>query len=200
LETNLEIKMKTLLLTIIIAFPTLSAIGQTADNYQKARQINVLSDKKRFVLGLKKEDRLTVFRRHVSVVSATEDLTPEQAEFLPRSLDAYERDEMTEELEQEALDIFTPELADKVFIPGPYTQAVTIIPKVSVFGFAPPRVDCNCRQTGTNFGCRGWCDASGCSPTIGGCSIWWAYPCDGTCSGKGKSVGCVQQRRREGKG
>jgi hypothetical protein len=192
LEVCLETKMKTLMLTLLIAFPTLSAIGQTTDNYSKVRQIQNLSEKKRFVFGLDKADRVKLWKRHNGYVLATEDLTDEQEEFLPRSFAAYERDEMTEELEQEASDLFPAELGEKVFIPGPYTQAVTIIPKVSVFAFA--RTSCNCRQTGTNWSCSGHCDPTDCTPTQAGCSIYWAYPCNGTCLGNTR--GCIPQRRR----
>jgi hypothetical protein len=190
--------MKTILLTIIIAFPTLAAFGQvTESNYQKVRKMNDLREKKRFVLGLERHDQLTVWRDHYAHIFATETLTLEQREYLARTLEAFEADELTDELDQEAKDLFRFDLGKKVFNPGPFIEDSTACvepkmdfkPKGFTFAFAASKrsfVDCNCRQTGTNWGCSGYCTVSSCSLTSSGCSIFYMYPCDGMCGGKGR--------------
>jgi hypothetical protein len=182
--------MKTLMLTIIIAFPTL-LLGQES-NYQKVRKMNVLADKKRFVLALSKSDQAKVWRPHFAYVLITEDLTPEQQDFLPRAVVAFERGELTDELDQEAKELFDAETGNRVFNLGPWSEMGSMCtPKLikprMAFAFAPKSVDCNCRQTGTNWGCGGYCTASSCTPTSDGCSIFYMYSCNGTCGGNTKA-------------
>ena len=176
--------MKTLLLTLITASLTLSAFGQLTD-YQRVRKISDLAEKKRYVLSLDRDDQLKLWRDHFAYVRINEDLNAEQAAFLARILDAFDQSEMTEEIEQEARELFDKELGSRVFNPGPFTcAAVSIVPKRMAFGFTAKRTfaDCDCRQTGTNWSCN-HCDPSNtCTPTNSGCSLLWAYPCDGKCS------------------
>lgn len=205
--------MKTLLLTILIAFPTLAVLGQvTESNYQKVRKMNVLAEKKRFVLGLARADQVKLWRTHFAYALITEDLTRQQRDFLVRAVEAFEADALTDELDAEAKDLFDETLGSRVFNPGPFIcepvnlatnftnstnyspisyraafqPAKEFVPFVLIRGKSSSFADCNCRQTGTNWGCSGYCTVSGCTPTIDGCSIFYLYPCDGTCGGNTK--------------
>lgn len=181
--------MKTLFLFLVTASLTLSAFGQQS-NYQKVRKMNVLADKKRFVLAMDRQDQSrSIWRPHFAYVLITEDLTPEQQEFLPRSLQAFEAGEMTDELDREAKELFDRGLGNIVFNPGPYTEKGTMCqnidfkPKGFTFAFAAGRVaDCDCRQNGTNWSCDHCDPSNSCTATSSGCSIFWAYPCDGKCN------------------
>lgn len=188
IKKTTKMKMKPLILFLLTASLTLTAFGQSA--YQKARKMNVLADKKRFVLAMDRQDQSrSIWRPHFAYVLITEDLTPEQADFLPRSLQAFEAGEMTEELDREAKELFDKELGDRVFTPGAYSELGTMCQKIDfkpkgfTFVLVSTRLpDCDCKQTGTNFSCNGSCDPSNsCAPTTAGCSIFWAYPCDGKC-------------------
>lgn len=197
-------KMKPLILFLITASLTLSAFGQLS-NYQKARNMTVLADKKRFVLSLSHEDQVKVWRPHFAYVTITEDLTAEQQEYLLRSLRAFETGDLTDELDREAKDLFDRDLGRRVFNPGEFTTIgsmcrvesitreirETTLKRSAGFTFAPVAnfrgkgssvADCNCGQTSTNWGCDGSCLASSCTPTPDGCSIFYMYPCNGKCS------------------
>ena len=188
-------KMKNLLLTLLTASLTLSALGQIPSKYQKVRKMTDLAEKKRFMLGLERDDQVRVWREHFAHVSATEVLTIEQREYLARSLEAFEADELTDELDQEAKDLFNFELGRKVFNPGPFDSVACktdlLIPKNMAFSFTGKRfADCDCRQTGTNWSCDGSClPSSSCTPTQAGCSIFYLYPCDGKCNSGGTKEG-----------
>lgn len=204
--------MKSLLTIVIIAASlTLSAVAQPPQsNYQKVRNMNVLADKKRFVLGLERAEQVRVWRSHFAYVFITEDLTAEQQEYLLRSLRAFESGNLTDDLDQEAKELFDFELGRRVFNLGPWTETGTLCSSKTVnrrstqinankllFAYSysrpsafiggktlVPRVaDCNCGQTSTNWGCSGSCDPSNsCTPTPDGCSIFYMYPCNGKCS------------------
>lgn len=180
--------MKTIItLSIIVASLTLSVFGQQS-NYQKVRQMNVLAHKKQFVLDLKRADQInTIWRPHFAYVLITEDLTPEQQEFLPRAIAAFEAGSL-DEVDRESKELFDRELGDRVFNPGPYTETGSTCLKFSslqkdIFTTDNVGFDCNCGQTSTNWGCSGSCGPSNsCVPTSSGCSIFYMYPCDGKCS------------------
>jgi hypothetical protein len=198
--------MKTTILSIIIASLTLAAVGQVPTDrptkYQTIRKMNVLAEKKRAFLALGHEERVNVWRDHFAHVIATEDLNADQREFLFRSLEALEAGGLTDELDGEAKLLFDRDLGRRVFNLGPFDcQAKNITREIrektlkrgSGFNFASFSspvtrhssllADCDCRQTGTNWGCDGACDASNsCVKTREGCSIFYLYPCDGKCT------------------
>jgi len=177
--------MKTLLLILFTASLTLSTFGQIPSNYRKARNISDVGEKKKFVLTLDKEERSILWGEHFVYVAIHGVWNAEQRAFFPRLLAAFEADEMTDEIDQESKELFTTEEGQKAFIPGPFTTACkpSPIPPRMAFGFAGRRLpDCDCRQTGTNWSCNTSCDPSNsCTPTTTGCSVLWAYPCDGKC-------------------
>ena len=198
--------MKTIMLALFIASLAIAAIGQTTE-YQRVRKMKVLADKQRAYLELSQKDRVRFWRENEAYVRMTEDLTPEQDGYITRSLIAFERGEMTEELSQEAKELFDNEQAERIFIPGPYTERgslcveLTFKPRTPyAFGFASKKyADCDCNQLGTNWSCNSGCGPSNsCSPTQSGCSIWWAYPCNGKCYDSTR--GAIMVRRREDEG
>jgi len=179
--------MNPLILFLLTASLTLSVFGQQS-NYQKVRKMNVLTEKKAFVLSLDQKDQInTIWRPHFAYVLITEDLTVEQQEFLPRAIDAFWAGDL-DGVDKESRELFDRELGNRVFNPGPYTEKGSTCLKLSSLQkdfFTTDNVgfDCNCGQTSTNWSCSGSCDPSNsCTPTTSGCSIFWAYPCDGKCS------------------
>lgn len=190
---------------VILASLTLAAFGQVPEtNYQKIYKMNVLADKKRAVLSLPDKDRVQVWRDHFAYIHLTEYLTRKQKEFLARSLDALAAGELTDELDRESKELFDFKLGQRVFNLGPYTDLGTMceasigprqpdakgsfvfasyVPFSGNFSSPVPRrfADCDCRQTGTNWGCSSYCTVSSCTPTPDGCSIFYMYPCDGKC-------------------
>jgi hypothetical protein len=194
LEFYLEGKMKIKILLFIVASLTLSAVGQApASKYQTVRKMNDLADKKVYFRTLSPADKVNVWRDHYAYIFLTEDLDKDQKEYLVRSIEEFAAGHLTDELDAEAKDLFPFELGQRVFNLGPSTDAgKTCVGPLSrliypnVFASPqrlPPPTDCNCRQTGTNWSCSGHCDASSCTHTPDGCSIFYMYPCDGTCSG-----------------
>ena len=159
--------MKTTTLLIILASLTLAVAGQIPSNYQRARNITDPAEKKRFVLGLSRASQAALWSEHFAYVRANEDLDREQRVFLGRSLDAFEHDELTDEIDDEAKELFPRELGGRVFIPGPFdcqaknlTREIreTTLRRESVFTFASfanfrgqktSFADCDCRMTAT---------------------------------------------------
>lgn len=160
--------------------------SRNIDEYLKLRKISVLADRKRAFAKLSRGAMLQVQTANHAYALVTERLTPEQVRLLIDSLKAFDNLELLRIYDRQSKELFSREQGNRIFNLGPYTKAGTLClnasPPKKATAFRKRAADCDCRQTGTNWSCDHCDPSNSCTPTQAGCSLMWAYPCDGRCA------------------